>query len=63
MTTLAKSRLKKFLKSREEAREHFLSKIKALTPKEKQEILVQAGVLTKRGTFTAHYRKRTATRR
>jgi len=56
MTTLAKSRLNRYLSKRDKIRQNFVRKIRALTPEQKKEILVKAGVLTKKGQFTAHYR-------
>ena len=56
MTALAKSRLKEYHRKQEEAHQRFFRKLKVLTPKQKKDVLVRAGVLTKKGKFTAHYR-------
>ena len=56
MTALAKTRLKKYRQTRIQARKRFRDELKALTPEQKKEILFQAGVLTKDGKLTAHYR-------
>jgi hypothetical protein len=56
MTTRARARLKSYQRQNEEARKRFTAEIKALTPEQKKEILVQAGVLTSQGKFTSYYR-------
>jgi hypothetical protein len=61
MTAVAKARFRRYLHLQEERRQDFIRKIKELSPKEKNAILVEAGVLTRQGKFTARYR--TAPRR
>jgi len=62
MTKLAQTRYKAYQRQQEETRQRFIARIKALTPEQKKEVLVQAGVLTKQGRFTAYYRSAAPTR-
>jgi hypothetical protein len=56
MTTRAKAQYQRYLRAQEKERARFVRGLDALTPAQRKDILVEAGVLTKRGKFTAQYR-------
>jgi hypothetical protein len=61
MTARARAQYQRYLRAQEDERARFVRGLDALTPAQKKDILVRAGVLTKRGKFTAYYRAGTRT--
>jgi len=62
MTARAKTQYQRYLRVQAEDHARFVRGLQALTPEQKTDVLIRAGVLTKQGKFTAHYRTRTASR-